>query len=295
MTRRHQMKRAESLPVGVVRVDRATMWGNPFRADRPDPAAMKIADTAAEAFRLWLDGHPDLAHVEPERRAAILVRIGILHGKDIACWCPADVPAGHCHGDVLLALAREATPTIGDALGRPDGVPAMALSVRQPWAWALVHGGKDVENRTEMAIRNGRMRAQIGKRIAIHAGKGMTREEYESAADFMISLAVGCPDPADLLRGGIIGTAFLASVVSEHTSKWFFGPRGLCLIRPEPVPFIGASGELGMFSWGPSFAQPEQPAKWMRPPALDLIKRRGEVKASAELFTAAGEGEREHG
>jgi hypothetical protein len=23
-----------------------------------------------------------------------------------------------------------------------------ALTVRQPWAWAIVHGGKDIENRT---------------------------------------------------------------------------------------------------------------------------------------------------
>ena len=111
--RRHQMRRNESLPNGVVRVDRATMWGNPFRADRPDPAAMKLTDSAAGAFKLWLDGHPDLAHIEPDRRAAILARIGILHGKDLACWCQTDVPAGWCHGDVLLTLARDASPTIG--------------------------------------------------------------------------------------------------------------------------------------------------------------------------------------
>lgn len=261
MPRRHQMRRNEPLPTGVVRVDRATMWGNPFRSDRPDPAAIKIAATAAEAFGLWLDGHPDLAVIESERRAAILARIGVLHGKDLACWCTADMP---CHADVLLRMARDASPTIGDALGRPDGVPPMALSVRQPWAWALIHAGKDVENRTEMAVRNGGMRAQVGRRIAIHAGKGMTRAEYESAADFMISLAVGCPDAADLQRGGIIGTAYVASVVSEHTSRWFFGPRALCLIRPEPTPFIGAQGELGMFAWSPNFSQPEPAAKWMR-------------------------------
>ena len=270
MPRRHQMRRNETLPLGVVRVDRATMWGNPFRSDRPNPVAAKIADTAAQAFKLWLDGHPDLASVEPDRRAAILSRIGILHGKDLACWCPADVPAGWCHADVLLALAQDAEPTIGDVLGRPDGVPSMALSVRQPWAWALIYGGKDVENRSEMAVRNGGMRKQVGKRIAIHASKGMTREEYEGARDFMTEVGVACPAAADLLRGGIIGTAFLASIVSEHTSPWFFGPRGLCLIRPEPTPFIGASGELGMFPWGPNFAQPERPAKWMQSSAPEL-------------------------
>jgi len=24
----------------------------------------------------------------------------------------------------------------------------IALSIQQPWAWAIIHGGKDVENRT---------------------------------------------------------------------------------------------------------------------------------------------------
>lgn len=266
MPRRHQMRRGEPLPAGVVRVDRATMWGNPFRADRISHAALEAgAQTAGQAFDLWLGGHLYLHDVEPNRRAAILARIGILHGKDLACWCPVDVPAGHCHADFLLKRARDATPTIGDAIGRPDGVPSMAYSVRQPFAWAIVYGGKDVENRTEMAIRNGGVRAQIGKRIAIHAGKGMTREEYESARDFMTLINVTCPAAADLLRGGIVGTAVVASVVSEHISPWFFGPRALCLIHPEPTAFIGASGELGMFPWAPNFCAACSPAKWMRP------------------------------
>ena len=74
----------------------------------------------------------------------------------------------------------------------------MALSVRQPWAWALIHGGKDVENRTEMAVRNGGMRAQVGKRIAVHASKGMTREEYESARERFLERA-----PRALRRPGV--------------------------------------------------------------------------------------------
>lgn len=263
MPRRHEMRRMEPLPQGVVRVDRATMWGNPFRADRPDPAASAAgAKSAAEAFAMWLAGEPALASVEPERRAAILRCIGRLHGKDLACWCPIDA---ECHADVLLHAASEAEPEIGDVLNRPAGVPAIALSVRQPWAWAIVYGGKDIENRSEPAVRNGGMRAQIGKRIAIHASKGMTRDEYESGRSFMASIGVTCPAACDLERGGIIGAAFLETIVAEHASSWFFGPRGLWLRQVEPVPFIGASGELGMFAWAPNFAQPEAPARWMQP------------------------------
>ena len=29
-----------------------------------------------------------------------------------------------------------------------EAVPTRSLTVRQPWAWAIMHGGKDVENRT---------------------------------------------------------------------------------------------------------------------------------------------------
>ncbi len=264
MPRRHQLRRDAPLPAGVVRVDRATMWGNPFRADRVMPAVYEIgAVSAAEAFRMWLDGHPKLADIEPVRRAGILANIGRLHGKDVACWCGQN---DECHADVLLTRAAAAEPTIGDALGRPDGVPAIALSVRQPWAWALIYAGKDIENRSEPAVRHG-MRAQVGKRIAIHASKGMTRDEYESARDFMSSIGVVCPPAANLERGGIIGSVLVTAVVAEHASPWFFGPRGLCVAQPEPVAFIGASGELGMFQWSPNLSQPDRPAKWMLPRA----------------------------
>ncbi len=260
MPRRHQLRRDVPLPEGVVRVDRATMWGNPFRADHVMPEVYGIgARSAAEAFRLWLDGHEALAAIEPVRRDGILANIGRLHGKDVACWCG---PGDECHAEVLLERAAAAEPTIGDAIGRPDGVPTIALSVRQPWAWALIYAGKDIENRSEPAVRHG-MRAQVGKRIAIHAAKGMTRDEYESARDFMSSIGVCCPPPANLERGGIVGSVLVTAVVAEHPSPWFFGPRGLCIEQPRPVAFIGASGELGMFQWSPNLSQPDRPAKWM--------------------------------
>lgn len=38
-----------------------------------------------------------------------------------------------------------------------------ALTVQQPWAWAIIHGGKDVENRTQLWRHRGP--------LAIHAGR----------------------------------------------------------------------------------------------------------------------------
>src|SRR5688572_4676832 len=62
---------------------------------------------------------------------------------------------------------------------RRRGVELMkALSLRQPWAWAVVHGGKRVENRGWTTDYRGP--------LLIHASTGMTRGEYEDAVAFML-------------------------------------------------------------------------------------------------------------
>ena len=143
-------------------------------------------------------------------------------------------------------------------------IPRLALSVRQPWAWAIIHAGKNIENRSWQAVNHGlRQRG----RIAIHAAKGMTREEYEDAKETIERNAPYCPAAIGLLRGGIIGSVEVVDVVSDHKSPWFFGPRGLVLHDPEPCDFIPALGALGYFEWrraDPSIVPP--PARWMLPP-----------------------------
>lgn len=140
-------------------------------------------------------------------------------------------------------------------------LPKLALSVRQPWAWAIIHAGKDIENRTWQAVNHGL--SQRG-RIAVHASKGMTKSEYDDATEFMQQIGIECPKACDLLRGGIIGTVYVSGVVTESDSPWFFGPRGLVLELPEPCEFIPAVGALGYFQWtraDPSVVPP--PARWM--------------------------------
>jgi hypothetical protein len=142
--------------------------------------------------------------------------------------------------------------------------PELAISVRQPWAWALIHAGKTYENRSAGAIKF--MLPLTGRR-AIHAAKGMTREEYEDARDFMASeIGIACPAPADLLRGGIIGSVMITGVVKDSESPWFVGPRGLVIDDPKPCDFIPSSGALGYFKWKPAdTAIVPPPAKWMNP------------------------------
>ena len=69
-------------------------------------------------------------------------------------------------------------------------LPTTALSVRQPWAWAIIYGGKDIENRGPVAVNKGGIKP---RRIAIHASKGMTRDECEFSALFMEKIGVTLP------------------------------------------------------------------------------------------------------
>ena len=142
-------------------------------------------------------------------------------------------------------------------------LPELAIAVRQPWAWAIIYGGKALENRGPKAISF--MVPLTGLRC-IHAAKGMTRDEYEDARAFMHKLGVECPAPADLLRGGIIGTVEVTGYVTRSSNPWFFGPRALVLSNPRPCEFTPATGALGYFRWKPADAvSVPPPARWMLP------------------------------
>lgn len=165
-------------------------------------------------------------------------------------------------------------------------LPRLALSVRQPWAWAIIHARKPFENRSNGAVRH--MLPLRGPR-AIHAAKTMTREDYNEGRDFMRSLGIECPPPAELLRGGIIGRVDVIDCVRsgpKTETPWFHGPRALVLANAAPCEFIPSVGDRGYFAWEP--ADPSivpEPAKWMLPstaveaaakaraksPQLDLI------------------------
>jgi hypothetical protein len=144
-----------------------------------------------------------------------------------------------------------------------DNLPELALSVRQPWAHAIIYFDKDVENRTWQAVNHG---LKIRGRIAIHASKRLGKAEYWEAREFIDSLGWTCPDASALRRGGIVGSVEVVEVVSKHDSPWFFGPRGLILRDPRPCTFVPSVGELGYFKWKraqQSIVPP--PAPWMLP------------------------------
>lgn len=144
-----------------------------------------------------------------------------------------------------------------------DTFPSVAISVRQPFAWAIIFAAKDIENRSAFSVQH---LSPLRGRRAIHASKGMTRDEYEDAKSFMASIGVTCPPAGELLRGGIIGSVDVVDVVKESSSPWFFGPRGLVLRDPKPCAFIPSAGALGYFKWEEAHASiVPPPARWMLP------------------------------
>lgn len=136
MTSRIRLSRAKGwrMPEEAVRVDRATIWGNPWQIGMPGKVLLPRQDRstgwemeaqacmpidAAEAvtcYHSWLAGYPLLLPARltargvavyraqlAERRDAILFRLPRLRGRALACWCALDAP---CHADVLLEMAN---------------------------------------------------------------------------------------------------------------------------------------------------------------------------------------------
>lgn len=130
-------------------------------------------------------------------------------------------------------------------------LPKLALSIRQPWAWAIISAGKDIENREWPTRFRGP--------VAIHAAKGMTQSEYDDCMGF-ISIAFPLDKGDDMrrrarfvnggdLRGGIVGVAEIVDCVEASESPWFFGRYGFVLRSARPVEFIPVKGALGFFDW----------------------------------------------
>lgn len=135
------------------------------------------------------------------------------------------------------------------------------LTVRQPWAWAIVHGGKGIENRS----RN--IAGDYRGPVAIHSAKSFgTMADYADATRRVSRLAGGLPHEEP--TGVILGVVDLVDVhwldpildrpecscqtspedtnedVCSPWAEWdsvhlvFKNPRPL----REPIPYKGALG-----------------------------------------------------
>lgn len=130
-----------------------------------------------------------------------------------------------------------------------------AITVRQPWGWAIMHGGKDVENRTRniAGIYRGA--------LVIHTSRA-TFEQHNMASRAHRA-AHGTETPTVLSFGAALG---IVDLIDSH--PWtqclggFYGTNGLCsewaqgalhhLVLANPRPFtnpIPYRGQLGLWEF----------------------------------------------
>jgi len=115
-----------------------------------------------------------------------------------------------------------------------------AISVQQPWAWAIIHVGKDIENRS--------WRTHYRAWVAIHASARPQRE-------WSMPRGVRKPSADKLELGAIVGVARLTDVVDNSRSKWFEGPVGWVLETPRELRQpIAVKGRLGLWTVPPTIA-----------------------------------------
>lgn len=137
-----------------------------------------------------------------------------------------------------------------------------AISIRQPWAWAIFHAGKDIENRSWSTSHRGA--------LAIHA--------TSLERGYALPPGVAAPPPDELTFRAVIGVVEIVDVVNRSDSVWFRGPRGLVLRRPRLLPRpIPCRGDLHVW---------QLPAAVARAVAAQL--KAAETHAAPVTATSAG-------
>jgi hypothetical protein len=115
-----------------------------------------------------------------------------------------------------------------------------ALSIQQPWAWAIMCAGKNIENRTWDTRFRGR--------FLVHAGMRFDKVGYFWLMTHRSILQAGLPDIDSFPRGRIIGSVEIDGVCTASLSPWFQGPFGFELRDPKRFSPIPYKGKLGFFN-----------------------------------------------
>lgn len=129
-----------------------------------------------------------------------------------------------------------------------DTSPRIAFSVRQPWAFFIITGIKDVENRSWPCPAK-----YIGQRVFIHASKSPAF----STAEVRTILEATCPGAAfppslcvsATCTGGIVGEVTIAGCVRDSASPWATHGSYHWLLKDARMrPFRPCRGYLGFFT-----------------------------------------------
>jgi len=127
----------------------------------------------------------------------------------------------------------------------PKGYPRLpfpVLSVKPFSAWAIVHGHKDVENRSRRTNHRGL--------LVIHASSYRSRAEcdadYWSVRD---RLPASVHVPMEVPDSGLVGTVEVVGCTDDSTSKWAAdGAKHWLLKNGKPLQPHACKGWLGVWT-----------------------------------------------
>jgi hypothetical protein len=130
-------------------------------------------------------------------------------------------------------------------------ISVKALSILQPWAWLIVNGHKDIENRGWHTPYRGK--------FLVHAGKKYGPRIHEEDAGFFLEAdGIQLPPFEQMQIGGIVGEATIIDCKRDIASRWYVdGSWGFVLTGMRALPFRPYRGQLGFFDI----------------PALDILPR----------------------
>jgi hypothetical protein len=128
-----------------------------------------------------------------------------------------------------------------------------ALSIQPPWTWAILHAGKDVENRAWRPPAS----VEFPFRLVIHASLTWDFECIwlcrQNRRLGHILHKKGLTVPFQVPKGALVGEVTVTNVVAYGGERlvanpWAFGPWCWILADPveyaEPIPY---KGRLGLF------------------------------------------------
>jgi hypothetical protein len=121
-----------------------------------------------------------------------------------------------------------------------------ALSVCQPWAWAIIHGPKRIENRSRPTRHRGP--------LLIHASKSQ-RYRLGDYAELLPDL----PPWDELTFGALIGVVEVVDCLAfEEVSDdpFAIGPWCWVLDRPRSFPPVSWKGQVNLFNVAQSIYTP---------------------------------------
>ncbi len=131
--------------------------------------------------------------------------------------------------------------------------------MKQPWAWMVIHGTKDVENRSWV---NAILEGLVARRepFAVHAGLSMTRAYYREAVQFAKAQdpELVVPRIDELVLGALLGTVVPTGILPSHSQglrgvvhrRWHMPDQyGWELEERTPLPrYVPAKGKQGFWT-----------------------------------------------